>query len=47
MYNPRQNQGRRKDQVESSEKILRISSCVIIGVMILLVIRELINQCIC
>lgn len=47
MYNPRQNQGRRQDQVDSSEKILKISSCIFIGLMVLLVIRELINECVC
>jgi len=44
MYNPRQNQGRRKDQVESSEKIANISIAVALIILGILLVVDLVKH---
>ena len=44
MYNPRQNQGRRQDQVDSSEKIANISIGVTLVILAILLIVELVKH---
>ena len=45
MINPKE--GPNKDQTEKNEKIMKIVSCAVIGVMIIFIIRELLKQFIC
>jgi len=44
MYNPRQDQGRRKDQVDSSERIANISTSITLIILAAILIVDLIKH---